>query len=248
MNLLVLLGFALLVSISLAATPRGVLPLDSYTFDKIVDGSRNVLVKFDKQYAYGEKQDAWTAFAETVRETSGILLAEVGVNDYGDKDNDDLRARFDISADDFPVYKAFTTASGMSPIDYTRDITTEGLATFVKTDLGIWVGLSGCVEALDALATDFCSGEGAARDALLAQAADVDAEEFALKHYTKTMNRIVERGDAYPSTEIARLQGLLDSQSQLSDEKKSHFQQRINILGSFANCAADTSANQHQDL
>ena len=42
-------------SVSLSAAEKGIVELDSWTFDKIVDGSRNVLVKFDKSYSYGEK-------------------------------------------------------------------------------------------------------------------------------------------------------------------------------------------------
>lgn len=29
---------------------QGVVPLDKYTFDKVVDGHRHVLVRFDKEY------------------------------------------------------------------------------------------------------------------------------------------------------------------------------------------------------
>ena len=57
---------------------RGVLSLDSLTFDKIIDGSRPVVVKFDKQYAYGDKEDAFKAFA-TEMAGSTLVVAEVGV-------------------------------------------------------------------------------------------------------------------------------------------------------------------------
>ena len=40
---------------SLCAAEKGIVELDSWTFDKIVDGSRNVLVKFDKSYSHGDK-------------------------------------------------------------------------------------------------------------------------------------------------------------------------------------------------
>ena len=51
------------------------------TFDRIVDGSRNVIVRFDKEYSYGDAHDAWKEFAKTVGESSAdVLVCDVGVS------------------------------------------------------------------------------------------------------------------------------------------------------------------------
>lgn len=51
------------------------------TFDRLVDGSRNILVRFDKEYSYGDEHDAWKDFAKTVGESSAdVLIADVGVS------------------------------------------------------------------------------------------------------------------------------------------------------------------------
>ena len=42
------LAFATVLYLAAGETPQGALSLDSVTFGQIVDGSRNVLVKFDK--------------------------------------------------------------------------------------------------------------------------------------------------------------------------------------------------------
>merc|ERR1719313_2765501 len=63
------------------ASAPGSIKLDNYTIDKAVAiPGRSWLVKFDKSYA------------------------------YGDKENDDLREKFKISKDDFPAYFLFTDA------------------------------------------------------------------------------------------------------------------------------------------
>eukprot|EP00035_Acanthoeca_spectabilis_P012019 m.212500 g.212500 ORF g.212500 m.212500 type:complete len:100 (-) comp15504_c0_seq1:4690-4989(-) len=66
------------------ATARGSVGLDSLTFDKVVDGTRQIVVKIDKQYPYGEKEDAYKEFLKDVAKTN-LLVGEVGVQDYGDK-------------------------------------------------------------------------------------------------------------------------------------------------------------------
>ena len=43
-----------------------------------------------------------------------LLLGQVGVQDYGDKLNEDLRERFDVKADDFPVHLLYRKGLGDS--------------------------------------------------------------------------------------------------------------------------------------
>jgi len=50
-----LAALALAVAPALGYVDRGILKLDNTTFDRIVDGSRPVFVRFDKEYAYGEE-------------------------------------------------------------------------------------------------------------------------------------------------------------------------------------------------
>ena len=51
------------------------------TFDRLVDGSRHIFVRFDKEYSYGDEHDAWKDFAKTVGESSAdVLIADVGVS------------------------------------------------------------------------------------------------------------------------------------------------------------------------
>ena len=55
--------------------------LGGRTFDRLIDGSRNVIVRFDKEYSYGDEHDAWKDFAKTVGESSAdMLVGDVGVS------------------------------------------------------------------------------------------------------------------------------------------------------------------------
>ncbi len=60
-------------------------------------------MRIDKEYSYGDPEEAWKAFAGIVAEhgTSGptkdLLVVEVGVQEYGDKINQDLADRYGVA-------------------------------------------------------------------------------------------------------------------------------------------------------
>merc|ERR1739847_189719 len=65
---------------------KGSTSLDAWTFGQIVNGERDVLVKFDKSYPYGEKEDAFKELCKRLGEAgANLLVGVVGVEEYGDK-------------------------------------------------------------------------------------------------------------------------------------------------------------------
>merc|ERR1711988_668960 len=93
-------------------TAQGALKLDNYTLDKVLGiPDTTVLVKFDKSYAYGEKEDEFKVLCRLAYSVPNFLIGEVPVQEYGDKENDDLRERFKLKKDDFPVYFLFNEAN-----------------------------------------------------------------------------------------------------------------------------------------
>jgi len=216
-----------------AAASPGAIPLDSLTFDKVVDGTKPAIVKFDKQYAYGDAEDAWKAFATAMAPTE-LLIAEVGVQDYGDKENDDLREKYEVKADDFPVFKLFGKGE---PITFTGDVSTDALKLWAKEATGVWIGLEGCVEEFDKIAARYSEGaisaaEGVKEtDAMLAQVGDDPDKTKAGSMYQRIFAKVVEKGPGFAVTEAARVKKLLEAK--VSDVKKANLKLRVNILASF---------------
>merc|ERR1719453_988477 len=102
------LCFCAISPVLVEAAAQGALKLDNYTFDKVLAvPGHSFFVKFDQSYAYGEKEDEFKALCKVSYTAKNFLVAEVPVQEYGDKENDDLRERFKISKDDFPAYLLF---------------------------------------------------------------------------------------------------------------------------------------------
>lgn len=59
--------------------------------------------------------------------------------EYGEKENDQLRERFNINKDDFPVYKLFKQNEA-NPIDFKGEVKADELSQFIKTNARLWIG------------------------------------------------------------------------------------------------------------
>lgn len=230
--ILVLLG-NIFPSAVLAA--KGVVPLDSLTFDKVIRNHKVVLVKFDKQYAYGEKEDEFKKFAEQAATQSDLLVAEVGVSEYGEKENDDVRERFGVSKDDYPVFKLFKQGQ-KEAIDYTQSVTSEDLARFVRLESDLWLGKPNTLESFDKLVAEFLKADQDKYDDFIAKAEETmnvveEKDQLIAKMYVSTMKKIKEKGVEFVSSETARVNKLLNEK--VSDAKKAMFKSRLDILASF---------------
>lgn len=225
-----------LVSVALAYTDRGILKLDNTTFDRLVDGSRNIFVRFDKEYSYGDEHDAWKDFAKTVGESSAdVLICDVGVSEYGDKDNSDISERFSIKTDDFPAYRFWAkgSASSTDPVAYSSAKKKDDFLRFIQEKAGVWIGLAGQVKEMDALAKEFMKATDKAAVAKKAGEVKVDEKDAdAAKYYVKVMTKGAADAD-FVSKETKRLQKMMEDGS-VKATKKEQFGRRLNMLSSFS--------------
>jgi len=229
---------AALTGCCLGINCKGCTPLDTYSFEKIVPKFRASLIKFDVAYPYGEKHDEFGKVSEATRGVPDLLVGEINVKDYGEKDNSDLAEKYGVKTKDFPVIKLFR--KGMpEPLPYTGDIKADEIIQWVKSSTGIYVGLPGCIEQFDKIAQEFIKGsDKSKREELLKQAKDMAAKGFDspknTEHaniYLKLMEKILEKGDEFVQNEISRVENL--QKTKISNDKKENLQKRLNILQSF---------------
>jgi len=219
-----------------AYTDRGILKLDNTTFDRIIDGTKSVIVRFDKEYSYGDEHDAWKDFAGKVGDSSAeMLVADIGVSEYGDKDNSDLSDRYSIKADDFPQYRLWLKgkASTADPITYKGDKKSDAFLRFVQAEAGVWVGLPGQLKEMDAIAKGFGKDpSGSVKKAEAAAKGVGEKDADGAKYYVKVMTKLAASKD-FITKETDRLQKMIDDGS-VKATKKEQFGRRLNILSSFA--------------
>ncbi|KAH0951397.1 hypothetical protein HN011_008111 [Eciton burchellii] len=230
-----------ILHISISEDCKGCIALDSYSFDKIISKFKAVLIKFDVAFPYGGKHEQYATVAADTKDSQDLLIATIGVKDFGNKENSDLAQRYNIKKEDFPVVLLFVQGKS-EPIRFiterNSDFTGEYLKRFIRFNSKVYLGLPGCIDRLDKLAEEFkIAGEQKRQEILKKTKIFEDTlpeeQREAAKVYLKIMEKILERGDVFIQTEETRIQGLL-YKGKLSEQKKRTMEEKRNILQSFS--------------
>lgn len=218
---------------------NGAVSLNSGVFNKVIEKHKVVLVKFDETYPYGGKQDAFKEVAKASVSQPDLLVAEVHVADYGEKENQDLAEKFGLTKESFPAYKLFTDGNSKEPkATFSGDVLqADSIKNFVVKESGLWLGRPGCLEAFDRLVPEFMKASDDKRASILTDAERTkqelqkEEEKLAADTYIKTMKKVLDKGNTFIKEEVTRVEKLRSGK--VSDNKKRQLGDRLNILTSF---------------
>jgi endoplasmic reticulum protein 29 len=116
LNLLIPLSI-ILIAVPTISCCRGCTDLDDLSFSKVIKKFQYTLVKFDVAFPYGDKHEAYAELARELSTEKNLLIATVGIKDYGEKDNNELGAKYGAK-EPFPVIRLFKDGSVENPISY----------------------------------------------------------------------------------------------------------------------------------
>lgn len=220
----------------------GCTPLDTLTFDKMINSFRVSIVKFDVAYPYGDKHDEFAKVAVEGAQFPELFVGEVGIKDYGDKDNEELGQRYKIVKEDYPVVMIFVKNDKTGEVEASKfagEFKSANLKNFLRQKSGVYLPLPGCLEEFDNLADQFMSTtelsikQQTYKNAeAKAQRISNDKKQKRAETYVKYMKKIISDGDEFLSKESARIKKLLAGK--ITDTKKKELEEKTNVLRSFA--------------
>lgn len=215
---------------------KGCVSLDQLNFDKIVPRFGAVLVKFDVAYPYGDKHEVFSKLAEELSASQDLIFAQVGIKDYGDKENEELAKKYGIKKDDLPAIKLFTKNKQVVEFSKDRDWSLDTLRNFLRDNTNIFIGLPGCLEEFDKLAASFSKHKNSDETIQIAQDLlknlENEVDQNSARFYIIVMEKIKENGTEFLESETKRLTKVIEAK--ISDIKKQELSRRINILRSFS--------------
>jgi len=217
---------------------KGCVELDSLSFDKVVNNFKYSIIKLDQMYPYGPKHEEYESFAKDAASQNDLAVGIVGVKDYGEKDNQDLADRFGFAYKDLPKIVLLRKNDLENPIVFTdEEFTSDSYRRFVRQNTDLYLGLAGCIQALDEMAANFVGLSAEEQKKILENADKLvkpyegGKDEQMAKVYLSFMSRLADRGATFVDAEKQRLKKILNGS--LSDAKKDDLRRRMNVLESF---------------
>jgi len=216
----------------------GVHDLTPETFDKFVNGGKGALVEFYApwcghcKHLTPEFKTLGAAVAKDPSLKNRVVIAKVDADKHRS-----LGERFGVQG--FPTLKWFPRGKPTSsPEDYNSGRTSSAFLDFINTQLK-GDNAFARIESLDTLAKKYI---GAASDSASSVGEEISAAVQKLTGeakingdvYVNAVKKAASKGSDYFSTELARLERLLEG-GKLSPTKLSEISRKISVLGAFRN-------------
>ncbi len=210
--------------------------LDDSNFDKVVDGSKNVLVEFYAPWCGHCKSltPKYDELARIYQSEPDVVVAKVDADQHKT-----LGSRFEVKG--FPTIKFFPKGS-KTPEEYNGAREVADFVTFLNSKAGTarlaaggLAATAGRIAALDALAKQLVAKtkKTVAAEIKAAAAALTGLEKTAADFYHLVATKVETEGADFVAKQKSRIAGLLQKKDSVSAAKLDDFQIKHNILSAF---------------
>ncbi|EDV37129.1 uncharacterized protein Dana_GF11580 [Drosophila ananassae] len=228
-----------LIQSSVAISCGGCVDLDEINFQKTVERFPYAMVKFDIAFPYGEKHEAFGAFSKAAHKvTKDLLVATVGIKDYGELENKALGERYEVDDKNFPAILLFKgKADEFVRFPSHLDVTLDNLKAFVSSNTPLYIGRDGCIKEFNDALKNYANLKDEAQLKLIKQF-EAKQEQFTnpeeqqnAKAYLVFMRKIQDQGYGFVEEETKRLLRL--KAGKVTETKKLELLRKLNILETF---------------
>lgn len=217
------------------AGTHGCLKLDALTMDKMLEvPGFAFLVKIDEPYSFGEKADAFKTICQAASVVPNFFAAEVPVQRFNEKENDEVRVRFNLTLEDFPALYLFIEGH-REGLRYTDAVQTPNMIRWLRSN-GIMMPSITSIDELDALVEIFLQDPKLRHVEEAKQIATKYSTDPKAPIYAKTMEKILEKGTAYPVEEVKRVMKILEGK--VHPQKRKELGEKLKVLKIFAQLEA----------
>ncbi|KAI8035848.1 protein windbeutel [Drosophila gunungcola] len=222
-----------------AISCTGCVDLDELNFQKTVERFPYAIVKFDIAFPYGDKHEAFAAFSKAAHKaTKDLLVATVGIKDYGELENKALGDRYKVDDKNFPAIFLFKgSVEEYIQLPSHMDVTLDNLKAFVSSNTPLYIGRDGCIKEFNDALKNYANVPDAEQLSLIEilqekqeQLANPEEQQSA-KAYLVYMHKIHELGYDFLEEETKRLLRL--KAGKVTEAKKLELQRKLNILEAF---------------
>lgn len=216
---------------SALAVTHGCLKLDTFTLDKMVAlPGYGFLVKIDEPYQHGEQEQTFKTLCRLAYSLPTFFVGNVPVQAFNDKDNDDVRQRFNLTKKDFPVYYLFTEEL-RDGVRYSGHLQAANIIKWLR-QFGIMMPSIDTIDELDALVSDFLQSPSETHLVKARALAEKYSTDKKAAAYVKIMEKMLSKSASYATDEVARVMTLLGGN--VHPQKKAELNDRLKVLKVFA--------------
>lgn len=213
---------------------HGCLKLDALTMDKMLAiPGHSFFVKIDEPYSFGEKMEAFRSICQLAYSVPNFFVAEVPVQRFNEKDNDEVRIRFNLTLEDFPAFYLFQ--EGAEAMRYPDATQAPNMIRWLRS-YNIMMPSIESIDELDAVVNTFLQQPEMRHVEIAKEIAKKYTTDAKAPMYAKIMEKILDKGLGYPVDEVARVMKILEGK--VHPEKRKELGEKLKVLKIFAKLEA----------